>query len=82
MNCDESRSAIGAYSDGELDLLRAVQIEEHLKECVDCANDLERQRALYASDEMSLEALQQQLDEQLGERSLSDELLKIRFESF
>ena len=46
MTCEEVRGLLSAYADGELDLVRAVEIERHLAECPACAADLERTRAL------------------------------------
>jgi len=37
---------LGAYMDGELDLVRGLEIEEHLKECAQCSRDLRNQQAL------------------------------------
>ncbi len=39
MRCDRSRALIHAYLDGELDLVRAMEIEEHLRECPACARE-------------------------------------------
>jgi anti-sigma factor RsiW len=36
MNCDESHSLLEAYADGELDLVRHVELEAHLKGCPAC----------------------------------------------
>jgi anti-sigma factor RsiW len=46
MNCDEARRLIGAYSDGELDLVRSLEVEEHLRSCDSCASARENLRAL------------------------------------
>jgi anti-sigma factor RsiW len=46
MNCDEARRLIGAYSDGELDLVRSLEVEEHLRSCDACASARENLRAL------------------------------------
>jgi anti-sigma factor RsiW len=37
MNCDDARRLIAAYSDGELDLVRSLEVEEHLRMCASCA---------------------------------------------
>ena len=37
MNCPEIRKLIHAYIDGELDLVRCLEVEEHLKSCAQCA---------------------------------------------
>ena len=39
MSCEQSRALIHAYLDGELDLIRAMEIEEHLRECPGCAGE-------------------------------------------
>jgi anti-sigma factor RsiW len=36
MNCDESQLLLDAYADGELDLVRHVELEAHLKACPAC----------------------------------------------
>lgn len=37
MNCSEARRLLQPYSDGELELERHVQVEEHLADCACCA---------------------------------------------
>ena len=36
MNCQEARQCIEAYVDGELDLFRSLELEEHLEGCAEC----------------------------------------------
>src|SRR5437660_1524835 len=36
MNCQESKSQLQTYLDGELDLTRSLEQEEHLRECSEC----------------------------------------------
>jgi anti-sigma factor RsiW len=48
VTCDEVRELLSPYADGELDLVRALEIERHLADCPDCAAALERLRALSA----------------------------------
>ena len=48
MNCAEIQELLNAYADGELDLLRSVEIEEHLKTCRACARAVGNIRALRA----------------------------------
>ena len=36
MNCQEARSLLDAYIDGELDLIRSLEFERHLEECSQC----------------------------------------------
>jgi anti-sigma factor RsiW len=49
MNCDDARRLIAAYSDGELDLVRSLEVEEHLRSCDSCASARENLRALKQS---------------------------------
>jgi anti-sigma factor RsiW len=46
MNCRELRLLLEPYSDGELDLVRRVEIEEHLAGCDECTEQEKRLRAL------------------------------------
>lgn len=46
MNCDDAQRLIAAYSDGELDLLRDLEVEEHLRGCDACASARASLRAL------------------------------------
>jgi anti-sigma factor RsiW len=39
MNCKETKEVIHGYLDGELDLVRSLAIEEHLKDCPGCARE-------------------------------------------
>jgi anti-sigma factor RsiW len=41
MNCDESNLLLEAYADGELDLVRHVELEAHLKACPACLHHSE-----------------------------------------
>ena len=38
MNCPETQTLIHGYVDGELDLMKSLEIEQHLQECSACAN--------------------------------------------
>jgi anti-sigma factor RsiW len=46
MTCDESRRWLDAYFDGELDLTRSVELEEHLRGCATCARARDNLMAL------------------------------------
>jgi anti-sigma factor RsiW len=46
MNCDDSRRLIAAYGDGELDLVRNLEMEEHLRRCGSCGAARENLQAL------------------------------------
>jgi anti-sigma factor RsiW len=49
MNCNESRAAIEADADGELDTIRHLELEAHLRACPDCARLAEGARARRAA---------------------------------
>jgi anti-sigma factor RsiW len=44
--CDDNSRLLHGYLDGELDLVRSLEIEEHLKTCPDCAQQLWGQQTL------------------------------------
>src|SRR5262249_48330687 len=46
MRCNDTRELIGAYIDGELDLVRSLDIEGHLHECSVCSQEYESHRIL------------------------------------
>src|SRR5690349_1676942 len=43
MSCKETQELIHAYVDGELDVLKNVQLERHLEECETCRSEHEQQ---------------------------------------
>jgi len=47
MNHDEIRDLLHPYADGELDLVRAREIEQHLRSCQECRHSEEQIRALH-----------------------------------
>ena len=49
MTCDDSRSLLHAYLDGELDAPRAAEFEHHLEGCASCTRTLEAQESLRSS---------------------------------
>ena len=49
MNCNEAKTLIHAYTDGELGLESALEIERHLEECADCARERASLAALSAT---------------------------------
>jgi anti-sigma factor RsiW len=55
VNCDETRHLIHGYVDGELDLVRSLEIEQHLRDCAACAQAREGLQAL--SDSLSAKGL-------------------------
>ena len=46
MVCDDNSRLLHGYLDAELDLVRSLEIEEHLKTCPDCAQQLWSQQTL------------------------------------
>lgn len=46
MNCRDVQTHLHGYLDGELDLVRQVEIEDHLRSCADCSGILEARQAL------------------------------------
>ena len=48
MTCEELTGLLSPYADGELDLVRGLEVERHLQACPACAAALERTRSLSA----------------------------------
>jgi mycothiol system anti-sigma-R factor len=46
VSCDLTQRFVSGYLDGELDLVRTIEVEAHLKSCEFCARELENQQAL------------------------------------
>ena len=46
MSCELTQRYVPGYLDGELDLVRTIEMEAHLKACPACAQELESQQAL------------------------------------
>jgi anti-sigma factor RsiW len=46
VNCNAARSLLHAFLDGELDVVRHLEVEHHVQECPACADECERQRTL------------------------------------
>ena len=46
MSCLKTRDLLHGYVDGELDLVKSLEIEEHLKECHDCAGGYQAIRTM------------------------------------
>ncbi len=46
MSCEQTRTAVHAYLDGELDAVRAAEFEHHLEHCAECVAALESQESL------------------------------------
>lgn len=49
MNCQETRTQLHAYLDGELDLNRSLGVEAHLRDCYDCSRAYDGLRMLQQS---------------------------------
>ncbi|MGO9107849.1 MAG: anti-sigma factor family protein [Thermoguttaceae bacterium] len=49
MNCPNAQNLLQPYADGELDLLRHVEMETHLKQCPACAKQEQNLRSLRAA---------------------------------
>jgi anti-sigma factor RsiW len=49
MNHDQIRELVHAYADGELDLVNAGEVEQHLRDCQDCRRVREQIRNLRAA---------------------------------
>jgi len=49
MNCQTTKDLLNAYSDGELDVVNHLAIEEHFANCPDCSLVYENQRTLKAA---------------------------------
>ena len=46
MSCELTQRFVPGYLDGELDLVRTIEMETHVKNCAACARELENQQAL------------------------------------
>jgi anti-sigma factor RsiW len=46
LNCRETQTLIHGYVDGEFDLVKCLEIEQHLQECPECARDLANLQAI------------------------------------
>lgn len=66
MNCEEIHDLLHGYVDGELDLVRSLEIERHLQQCAACSGAVQRHLALRTA--LNGAALYQRPPAQLGER--------------
>ena len=46
MSCETAQELIHGYVDGELDLTRSLEVEQHMQECQVCASAYRQQTAL------------------------------------
>jgi anti-sigma factor RsiW len=67
--CESDKLLLHAYFDGELDLVRSLQLEEHVKSCSDCSQDLRQQQALRTA--LQRPELYQRAPQALRERVLA-----------
>jgi anti-sigma factor RsiW len=49
VSCKLTQRYVPGYLDGELDLVRTIEVETHLESCEECAQELDRLRALRAA---------------------------------
>ena len=49
MSCELTQRYVAGYLDGELDLVRAIEMEAHLKSCPGCSQELENFKSLRAA---------------------------------
>ena len=49
MNCDDVQDLIDGYVDGELDLVRSLEIEQHLQKCVTCMRAYKNRQILHSA---------------------------------
>jgi anti-sigma factor RsiW len=49
LDCETARTLINAYIDGELDLAAGLEVEQHVRDCPDCARAYRRQMALHSA---------------------------------
>jgi anti-sigma factor RsiW len=46
MECEDVRGLVHAHLDGELDLVKSLEVERHMRECEECGRELREQTAL------------------------------------
>jgi anti-sigma factor RsiW len=59
MNCAETHPLLHPYTDGELDLVRSLEVEQHLNTCAACAtqkNSLQSLRSLLRNSDLAFRA--------------------------
>jgi len=49
VNCDDVQDLIDGYVDGELDLVRSLEIEQHLQKCVTCMQEYKNRQILHSA---------------------------------
>ena len=79
MNCTETHNLLHGYLDGELDLVRNLEFEQHLQGCPACSQSLEQQqhlRTTLSDAGLYMQAparLREQLQKRLHESAAVDE---------
>jgi anti-sigma factor RsiW len=68
VSCDEARPLLSAYVDGELDLLRSLDLEKHLATCASCSEARDALLALGRSLKGLREAPPEGLEERVRRR--------------
>ena len=73
MTCQEAQHLLHAYLDGELDLVRNLEMEEHLQTCPSCAEAVAKHRTIqgaFRSGSFYFKARREEslLAEEFGER--------------
>jgi anti-sigma factor RsiW len=66
VNCPQTRNLLNAFLDGQLDLVRHLEIEHHLAECPACAEDFAGLQSLH--DALHVESLYHRAPQALVER--------------
>jgi anti-sigma factor RsiW len=66
MTCDELKTFIDGYVDGELDLVRSMEVEQHAEKCDPCTKELQGRSAL--SQSMRSPAMRSRAPEMLMHR--------------
>jgi anti-sigma factor RsiW len=78
VNCELTQRYVPGYLDGELDLVRTIEMDSHLKGCPTCAQELETLRALRAALQRSSlayaapSALRERIQTSLRPSSMAD----------
>jgi len=84
MRCEDARTLLDGYADGELDLVNNLEIEKHLAECENCARELERTASLSKalSEEMYYYRAPDELREKLRFSSPANESVETSRQSW
>ena len=84
MACETNGRLLHGYFDGELDLVRTIEFEEHLKTCPDCAAELRDQQVMRQSlqsanlYERAPEALRTRIRTQLAGSQVQPKVIPIK----